>query len=177
MNRSVRAGLALGFAVLAAGVIGCNEGPVEPGSTAAFPAPSIDRSTEEGVIRSVRGNGHLVGGDVERTVTFNILEWSDGTVDGWYHSLKRGPGGAHIRVRVECLHVVGNQAWASGTVVDAVDPDNIGRPYSMRFLDNGEGANTPPDEIGVARFAEYDCTTEPDIPLRVLTIGNLQVRD
>jgi hypothetical protein len=72
--------------------------------------------------------------------------------------------------------VVGNRAWAAGTVVSAVSPDNIGRPYSFRFIDNGEGVGAPPDEIGVGRFLETDCMTEPTIGLRQLTIGNLQIR-
>lgn len=128
------------------------------------------------VIQSVIGNGHLDDGEVERTVTFNILKKADGTVEGWYHALRQGPGGAHIRVRVQCLHVAGNEAWATGRVVAAVNPDNIGRPYSLRFIDNGEGAGAAPDQIGTARFQDYDCLTEPEIPLREITTGNLQVR-
>jgi hypothetical protein len=129
------------------------------------------------ITQSVTGNGHLIGDPPERTVVFSIKKYADGTVSGWYHSLKRGPGGANIRVRVECLHISGNEAWAGGTVVAAVNPDNIGLPYSFRFLDNGEGAGAPSDEIGTARFVEYDCTTEPDINLRQLRIGNLQIRN
>jgi hypothetical protein len=128
------------------------------------------------VIQSVSGNGHGLAGPAVRTVTFSIRKSADGTVDGWYHSEARGKGGAKVGVRIECLHVVGNQAWAKGTIVSALNPDNIGRPYSFRFIDNGEGSGAPPDEIGVARFADYDCMTEPDIPLRQLTTGNLQIR-
>lgn len=127
------------------------------------------------VIQSVTGNAHLEDDEGVRTVTFNILKKADGTVDGWYHALRQGPGGAHIRVRLECLHVVGNQAWATGTVVAAVNPDNIGRPYSLRFIDNGEGAGAAPDQIGTARFVYYDCHTEPEITLREIPTGNLQV--
>jgi hypothetical protein len=127
------------------------------------------------VIQRVCGSGHAINDRRDRTTTFDIRKYGDGTVEGWYHAVGRGKGGANIRVRVECLHVVGNQAWAGGTVVSAVNPDNIGRPYSMRFVDNGEGSRAAPDRIGVGRFQEFDCTTEPDLPLRDLTIGNLQV--
>ena len=58
----------------------------------------------------------------------------------------------------------------------AINPGNIGRPFSVRFIDNGEGADAAPDQIGTAVFQEYDCASEPDIQLRELTIGNLQVR-
>ena len=128
------------------------------------------------VIQLVCGAGHFIDESVERTITFNILKRANGTVEGWYHILARGPGGAHVRIAVECLHVVDNQAWATGTIVDAKDPDNIGLPYSMRFVDNGQDADAEPDEIGGERFVGYDCTTEPEIQLRELTIGNLQVR-
>jgi hypothetical protein len=137
---------------------------------------STDEAMAERVIQSVTGNGHVVGGAVDRTVTFSIHKRADGTVDGWYHSEARGPGGASIKVRIECLHVVGNQAWAAGTVVSAVSPDNIGRPYSLRFVDNGEGGGASPDEIGGARFEYHDCQDQMEFPLRQLTMGNLRIR-
>ena len=80
-------------------------------------------------------------------------------------------------MRVECLHVSGNQAWATGTIVAALDPRNIGLPYSFHFIDNGEGINAPPDEIGVERYGDYDCAQEPDIETRQIKIGNLQIRN
>lgn len=94
---------------------------------------------------------------------------------GWLNVRHRGAGGAHIRVAANCLHVVGNQAWVGGVVMAAVDPANIGQPYSFRVVDNGEGSNPRPDEIRTLQ--EYrDCTTEWSDATRALTIGNLQVR-
>lgn len=169
--------LAVVLALIGMGLTSCTEAPPEP-QRAALLADGVPDNWMLGtnVIQSVSGNGHLVDAQVDRTVTFNIHTHADGTVEGWYHSVARGPGGAHTRVSVECLHVVGNQAWATGTIVAAANPDNVGRPYSVRFVDNGERAGAEADEIGVERFADYDCTTEPDIQLRRLTMGNLQVR-
>jgi hypothetical protein len=76
---------------------------------------------------------------------------------------------------MDCLHIVGNQAWASGTVVSSANPDNVGRPYMLRVVDNGEGAGAPADQIGIGRFLDADCESEPDLSLRSLIIGNLQV--
>jgi len=154
----------------------CADVPSEP--DVAFlsgPDASVSPSSAR-VIASVTGNSHLPVGANMATRDYNIVLRADGGVAGFYHALARGPGGAHLRVRMDCLHVVGNQAWATGTVVSAVGAANIGRPYSFRFIDNGEGRTAPPDEVGIARFQYYDCTTEPDIPLRQLTVGNIQVR-
>jgi hypothetical protein len=168
--------MACGLACTILGLTACTEIPLEPqGVPLPMDAPLLHQMSGMNVVQMVSGNGHLIDRPVERTVTFNIRKHADGTVKGWYHSVARGPGGAHIRVRMECLHVVGNQAWAVGTVVAAVNPDNIGRPYSVRFVDNGEGANVAPDEIGVRRFEYYDCAGEPDISLRPLITGNLQI--
>jgi hypothetical protein len=157
-------------------VTGCGEDPIAP-RPAADLAPLALQDCELDVIASVSGNGHVKDGvhrDISRTI--NIVKYEDGSVEGWYHARGRAGAGAHIRARIECLHVVGNQAWASGTVVAAADPNNIGRPYAVRVIDNGEGANSMPDEVGSARFIDYDCATEPDISLRQLTTGNIVVR-
>jgi hypothetical protein len=177
MKRTLLKTFAAGIAFVGLGVTACTEAPLEPEAIAALDgAGQAYLKSNMHVVQSVSGNGHLVDGTVHRTVTFNIRKRANGTVTGWYHTLARGPGGAHVRVSMECLHVAGNQAWATGTIVAAVNPDNIGQPYSVRFVDGGEGSGAPPDEIGVEAFADYDCTSEPDISMRQLTIGNLQIR-
>lgn len=176
MRRTLLTVLAVELALIGLGLTSCTETPLEPQEAAyVMDARGADRISDTNVIQSVSGNAHVMGEPVERTVTFDIRKHADGSVDGWYHSSVRGPGGADIKVRMECLHVVGNQAWARGTIVAAVNPGNIGRPVSMRFIDNGEGANAPPDEFG-GTWANYDCATEPDLSTRQLKIGNLQVR-
>lgn len=167
----------IALALVGLAMTGCSDDVLEPQAvadrTGILPT---DEDSDMEIVQSVTGNGHNNEGEIRRiTRTINIFKYEDGTVEGWYHALSRGPGGAHVRVRIECLHVDGNQAWASGVVVAAVNPDNIGRPYAVRVIDNGEGANAAPDEVGSARFMDYDCTTEPDIPLRQLTDGNIQV--
>lgn len=174
METRRRIALAVGLVVVALGATGCLEGPAESTDADRVAAPA---TTFDGrVVQSVTGSAHLFGGAIERTLTFDIRKYADGTVDGWYHMLARGPGGAHVRVRIDCLHVVGNQAWATGTVVAAEGEGNIGRPYALRVIDHGEGGNDVPDEVGVVRFVEYDCTAEPELSLRPVVIGNIQVR-
>ena len=164
-------------AVAVVGLIACNS-PLEPTSTS--PPPTIHASVsldDNPVVQSASGSAHLIGEAREVTRQFVMRKYADGTVDGWYHALRRGPGGAHIRVRIECLHVVGNEAWATGEIVDAINPNNIGLPFSFHMVDHGEGDESAPDEFGSAWGQYFDCETEPDLPMALLTIGNLQVRD
>jgi hypothetical protein len=176
MSRTLLTAVAVGIALTGLVFSSCNETPLDARVTAnATNAPETDQIFYAKVIQSVTGSAHLITEPRDRTVTFTIRKYADGSVDGWYNASARGPGGADVQVRVHCLHVVGNEAWASGTIVDAVNPNNIGRPVAMRFIDNGEGADAQPDEIGVI-WNDYDCETEPDLTTRMVTIGNFQVR-
>jgi hypothetical protein len=176
MKRTLLGSFAVVLAFVGLVLTSCTQTPLEP-QEAAFLA--VERggyqTSDAEVSQSVSGNAHLRNDPVGRTVTFEIRKHADGSVTGWYHASARGPGGADVRVCVECLHVIGNQAWAGGTIVSAVNPDNIGRPVSMRFIDNGEGASAPPDEFG-GIWEYHDCATEPGLSTRQLTIGNLQIR-
>ncbi|MEN8008518.1 MAG: hypothetical protein ABFS42_16030, partial [Candidatus Krumholzibacteriota bacterium] len=118
--------LTVTLALIGLSFLACSEHPLESTpekylADVSLSAPLLDKSAGP----SVHGNGHLIDGEVERTVTFNIVKRADGEVDGWYHALRRGPGGAHIKVDIDCLHVVGNQAWAGGIVVAAVNPVSL----------------------------------------------------
>jgi len=178
MNRSSVGTLAFGIILTAVSLVACMEEPIQPRTASATSDVAIPaQATVRPVSHSVTGNGRFVGEGVDRTAAFNIREYADGTVDGWYRALGGGPDGADVRVRIVSLHVAGNQAWASGTVVAAADPANVGRPYTVRFVDDGDGPGAAPDQIGVGGFVGYDCMTEPDLPLRELTVGNLQIRN
>lgn len=176
MKKTLLVALTVALALISLGLTSCNENPVEPQEVSYFMnTRAFDQISYRNVIQSVSGNAHVMGDPFGKTVTFDIRKNADGSVHGWYNASVRGPGGADIKVRLECLHVVGNQAWAGGTIVEAVNPNNIGRAVSMRFIDNGEGVNAPPDEFG-GIWQDYDCATEPDLSTRQVIIGNLQVR-
>jgi hypothetical protein len=176
MRKTLLASLAGGLALTGLVIASCTDTPIGPGETAYLAGlRGAEGFSGADVLQSVSGNAHLIDDTSSRTVTFQMRKLADGSVDGWYNASVRGPGGADVRVRVDCLHVVGNQAWAGGTIVAAVDPDNVGRSVSMRFIDNGEGASALPDEFG-GIWEYHDCASEPDLLTRQLTIGNLQVR-
>lgn len=175
MRKTLLTALVVGLAFVCLGVSACVDAPLEPEAAALLAGPSMAMSGN-GAVEWVTGNAHYKLPVRDAAVTFNIVKFADGRVTGWYQAVQLGKGGAHIKVRMECLHIVGNQAWATGTVVAAAGPGNIGKPYSFRFVDNGEGLGSAPDEFGAARFEYYDCMTEPDLPMRQLEFGNLQVR-
>jgi hypothetical protein len=176
MKRIMFTLLVFALVFIGLGLNSCGETPLATQEQTPFlDANGIDRVCDSGIIQSVSGSGHWIDEATARTVTFTIRKYADGSVRGWYQASTHGPGGAQIRVSVDCLHVVGNQAWAGGVIVSAGNPNNIGHPVSLRFIDNGEGVNMPPDEFGGV-WTEYDCATEPELSTRQLTIGNLQVR-
>jgi hypothetical protein len=176
MRRTALVAPVVGLVLIGLGLVSCIETPLAPREASyGMDAPTANLSLYAGVVQSVSGNAHLMGEGSDATVTFVIRKHADGSVDGWYNASRRGKAGADIKVRMECLHVVDNQAWAGGTIVEAVNPDNVGRPVSYRFIDNGEGVNAPPDEFG-GIWEENDCATEPDLDTRPVTIGNLKVR-
>jgi hypothetical protein len=166
----------LGFGFILAGVCGglfsCNQ-TLAPETQAIAVSAASDISQR--VVQSVCGSAHLIGEGTDRTVTLSILKHADGSVDGWYRALTRGPGGAQVTVRMECLHVQGNRAWAGGTIVEAANPANIGRPVSIRVVDNGEGEHALPDELG-GIWEYHDCGSMPDLDTRGLLIGNISIK-
>jgi hypothetical protein len=106
----------------------------------------------------------------------------DGAVQGNFQvqSRQNNPD-TYIHGTVLCLTVVGNQAWMVG-LVTASDGETspAGTFTRWRVVDNGEGTNTPPDqislmEVGILTFPPY-CTTLPERPvLRDIEAGNIQI--
>lgn len=145
-----------------------------------------------GVIESMTGSGHFTGSNGE-FVSFahNAVKHADGTVTGNYVIHLRSLDTV-IRGPITCLAVVGNHAWAGG-IAETVRSDNPniaaleGQDMWFQVIDNGEGANDPPDittSTGIAPVgsapgqaqAYCDAMPQPRFPL-VVEKGNIQVRD
>ena len=88
--------------------------------------------------------------------TLQAIERADGTVTGKY--VDRAPGEEGFRAVVDCLVVVGNRAWISGTITrgnytyidddgNEVVVDITGLPVVTSVQDNGSSADDPPDQI------------------------------
>lgn len=119
----------------------------------------------------------------DANLTFVATKYADGTVSGQYSD--RLPNGEGIHAVIDCVVVVGNEAWISGWVTKgtAYGEDVSGQPFATRVRDNGTSANAYVDQISfsVIGFREgrpyqfSPCTEQPDYPLFDLAQGQVRV--
>ncbi len=171
-------------ALALAGVIGMGacDTMTEPTGEEA-PAP---RFSQGPVVQSVTGSGNFhFQGDFVRIFTDVAQLLADGSVRGQWERANPGvPGGGATKSHgvVTCFTIIGNQAWLGGYATSgnfSTPPDN---EVGWRVVDNGQGANSPPDEISlqaVARppgFAASWCANTPPLGTFPIQAGNIQVR-
>ena len=110
------------------------------------------------------------------------VEYADGSVSGQYTDRSVNTG---IHAVIDCLVVVGNDAWISGWVTQgtAYGEDVSGQPIATRVRDNGTSTNDPVDQISfsVIGFREgrpyqfAPCTDQPDYPLFDVPQGQVNI--
>jgi hypothetical protein len=87
---------------------------------------------------------------------------------------------SNVHLDVDCLVIVGNEAWFSGParrfVLDGVEQPP-GLYLVFRVQDNGEGANAPAD-LGSPAFSgpPMACALQPLFPMTPTANGNIDVR-
>ncbi|MGH7613926.1 MAG: hypothetical protein ACREMW_07800, partial [Gemmatimonadales bacterium] len=87
-----------------------------------------------------------------------------------------GFGGIGIHVAVNCLNVIGNQAWVSGVITHSRIPGLAGLDAVTTVVDNGRSANDPPDQISFSFIgAGIDCNAAPAFPLQLISVPQGQV--
>jgi len=111
-------------------------------------------------------------------------EYADGTVTGQYTD--RFANGSGFHAVIDCLVVVGNDAWVSGVITSGVfkDPDTgevfdfTGLFVATRVRDNGTSANDPVDEISFSfiDFVPILCTDQFEADLLDAPEGEVVVR-
>lgn len=74
----------------------------------------------------------------------NAIEHRDGTVTGTF-SFRILPYTEGVSGNVDCLEVIGNQAYVSGIIT--APSIWAGYPFMVRVTDNGEGAGAPRDSM------------------------------
>lgn len=87
-------------------------------------------------------------------------QYADGTASGQYTD-RFSRGGGIIGV-VDCVSVVGNQAWVSGWIKTGGigDDDFTGLPFTTLVVDNGTSAKQPPDQISSSHTGDPTPCTE-----------------
>ena len=93
--------------------------------------------------------------------SLSAIQYADGSVTGTFTDRFGRFGGAHGVI--DCLSVVGNEAWASGVITSGLADG----PWSIRLRDSGTSANQPPDQFSLGHVGDraIPCTAHPDYEL------------
>ncbi len=160
-------------------VVACND----PSSPASASAGSLLANAQagNGVVNRVSVGGSDFDALQNTDANFSLiaLELGDGTISGeWTDQFGQGQGGVHVDVN--CLRVVGNQAWIGGIIrsgsTGAGGVDLSGLPALTRVADLGKSANDPPDAISFTFIGlAIQCTAQPNLPLFPMTGGQVTV--
>lgn len=109
--------------------------------------------------------------------------YADGSVKGQYTD--RFAQGDGFHAVVNCVSVVGNDAWVSGVITSGTftDPDTgevfdlAGLPVATRVRDNGTSANDPADQISFSFLGDpTPCTAHSPYQLFDAPEGQVRVR-
>jgi len=109
-------------------------------------------------------------------------EYADGSVKGQYTDRFANGNGFHAVI--DCVSVVGNDAWLSGVITSGgfTDPDTgetfdfTGLPVATRVRDNGTSANDPADQISFSIIGDpTPCTDQTPYDLLDLSQGQVRV--
>ena len=134
-------------------------------------------------VHSARGGGTIDYADARNTHAFTAQIDADGHVKGEAEFQLRYLN-LTLHVEVDCLAVVGNDAWIGGEITISSNPALVGQRVLFRVQDNGEGAG-PPDatsQVVIGGGPSVDgigvppCTLTPPLALIPWTNGNVQVR-
>ncbi len=156
--------------------VACNEP-----TTSAVGSIRADAQGANAVIHRVSVGGSDQDATLNTDANFSLvaIQKGDGSVSGeWSDQFGQGQGG--VQVDVNCLVVVGNQAWIGGIIrsgstgVGGVDLSGL--PALTRVADNGVSANDPPDAISFTFIGRaVQCTAQPNLPLLAMTGGQVTV--
>jgi len=143
-----------------------------------------------GPVHWASGGGTVEYGGTLNTHTFTAQIDADGTVKGQAEFQLRYID-TTIHAEVNCLAVVGNDAWIGGTITRSSNPAVVGLGLGILFHveDNGEGdapqrsgphgqhRRGPPDMTSQLVWgAVPPCDTTPPLGLIEWTNGNVQVK-
>ena len=131
-----------------------------------------------GVIHRVSVGSHdIVPPGVDANFSLVAIQHADGRVTGqWSDQFGHGNNGVHVVI--DCVYVVGNQAWLGGV---ATDKTFGGLRAITRVEDNGTSPHETPDQISFTWLNPAqvgfspDCNDAAALPLFPLPAGEVKV--
>jgi hypothetical protein len=150
--------------------------------SAALLGPTAVQAGGNGVSAIATGSGQIHVADELRTFTFNAQTDRLGVTSGQTQAVSRAAGRTWHGT-IDCLNVEGNVATMSGVVTN-ISPETppffvVGSNIVFQVIDNGEGANAPPDLISLTFFfgpgPSPGCTGFGVFATTPVELGNVQV--
>lgn len=185
--------------IAAAALVSC-DAPTRPPGASDAGAVRLSAGPGGGVLASATGGGHYLLQDaLVVQFGFSAIQHASGKVMGqFHHALESGGETADFRGEVTCLAVdpVTDRAWIGGVITAnrSTSPafqqewHQPGKDVWFRVVDNGEGADDPPDRTTFLGFentpgiptSEFYCALRPwpagDLRTWPVTTGNISVR-
>jgi hypothetical protein len=165
--------------------VACDGSATSPHSSARAPAPgAVLNVAEQGVVASATGSAHRIRGDELWVLAFTAVKRADGTTTG-NARIDRKDLGISWNLDVTCMSVQGNTAWIAGIIQNASGPViRDGTVSYFYVIDNGEGADAPPDVASAVRINDVAGQDQEFCQLRPLALppspiahGNVQVHE
>ena|SRR2546426_260189 len=159
----------IALAALGLCVLGCDS---PTATTSAVNRPLFD-AQGNGVMHQVSvGSSDIVPPGTDANFSLVAIQHGDGSVSGqWQDSFGKDAPGVGVHVAIDCVNVVGNEAWVSGV---ATDKTFAGQPVITRVA--------APDQISFsiinpAQFGlSASCLDAQNLPLFPITNGQVKVR-
>jgi hypothetical protein len=130
---------------------------------------------------SVGGADVLPPPGTDASFSLSATQDADGTVRGQWEDtvFGRSVPAIALHVEIDCLVVVGSDAWVSGII--ARPAALAGLRANVRVRDNGTSANDPADQISLSFFPPaidpgVTCQDQPDLPLLDMINGQAKVK-
>ena len=141
-------------------------------ATVVASGPSVVHRVTAGGPDSCTGHDDKPGCDGNLSLV--ATQYADGTASGQYTD--RFARGGGIQAVVDCVRVIGNEAWISGWITSgrAGDNDLAGLPFTTLVVDNGTSAAQAPDQISTSHVGD-DTPCTDTVPWDVFDMPQGQV--
>jgi len=125
---------------------------------------------------SATGSGKYKVNGMERTFSFSAIQQPKGTVAG-QAELHNSATGTVLHMDINCLRFLApNRVVVSGRITKSNVPGTEGMTGAFEALDNGDGSQSPPDELSQLAVGGGTCQSPFSQGTIPITQGTIQVR-